>query len=519
MSILYIISSNAQHREILEGHADWRQLHFTSIRHYESLRHIPRGKSANESLLILLDTERIDAEDCRILKEIRRRDAIAQIILFSDTTDYETLSNALDLRVLALISWKDFSQKKFADTLGNFLGEIDERVHQEGIVKRQLLRDILKGKKPTSEDVYRYFGIDDAYASYVAFYIRRDEPVRIVSQYERSREYYAVNWHGNPFQNDLEYIATVDLFMNSWCMLLRVKRLPSTMNLFNLCWKTASMLQQSFNVQVDDTVSIAFSDIFQGFDNLTGQVEMLQQILDLQNYNGRARIASYRDPLPVFTDPQEFMNIWRPRLSQSLYENNADGACDNIERLFTQLKQSQYARANCLEAVCRQLVEDIDNFCRSYAIPTIEEMSLSSGGRPPCYKLQDVIGTFKLIVRRVLSMMEENSIESADNDKINEIIKYVENNCETATVATVAEHFRMSADYLSHYFKSKTGRNLSTLITEKKVNRAKGLLRQGKYKIKEVAEMVGFNSSQYFSTVFVKVVGMNPKEYIESQKQ
>ena len=517
MNILHIISGSRQHTQFLLSLADWEHLNFNRIRQFENLRQARSKRENGDPLLVLWDTEQISEEDCRLIGEMQRQSNLMQIILFSDTKDYVTVSRALDLRVSALLSWEEFDDEKFRVTLNGVLGVISNHIHQTGIVKRQLLRDIIRGKKPTAEDVYRYFNIDDVYASYVAFYIRRDEPFNILQEDEETMDYYAVNWRGNPFPADLEYIATVNLYMHSWCTLVHVKKIPSTQNLYTLCWKTAAMLQHSFTRQMDDTVSIAFSNIFQGFESFPERVDTLQHILDLQTYNGRNRIASYRDPVPVFTDAREFMNIWRPRFSQALYENNADAACTIIEKMFTQLRQSHYSRGSCLRDVCRQLVDEIDNFCRNYSLPTVMEMNLSVTDRPVCYSLQDIITTFKSIVRRVLMMMEEGSIPAIDNDKIQDIIKYIESNCETASVSSVADHFHMSVDYLSHFFKNKTGRNLSAVITEKKVNRSKSLLLQEKYRIKDVAAMVGFNSSQYFSTVFVKVVGMSPKEFIDSQ--
>ncbi|UUZ97722.1 helix-turn-helix domain-containing protein [Paenibacillus sp. P25] len=43
--------------------------------------------------------------------------------------------------------------------------------------------------------------------------------------------------------------------------------------------------------------------------------------------------------------------------------------------------------------------------------------------------------------------------------------------------------------------------------------RRRRLLKDYRYKIYEVSEMVGFNSQVHFAIVFQKYVGMAPKEY------
>ena len=43
------------------------------------------------------------------------------------------------------------------------------------------------------------------------------------------------------------------------------------------------------------------------------------------------------------------------------------------------------------------------------------------------------------------------------------------------------------------------------------------LLRQGRLKVYEVAEAVGYRDIAYFSATFKKVAGMSPSEYQDSQ--
>ena len=46
-----------------------------------------------------------------------------------------------------------------------------------------------------------------------------------------------------------------------------------------------------------------------------------------------------------------------------------------------------------------------------------------------------------------------------------------------------------------------------------KIQKAKNLIISGKYRMYEIAEMVGFEDQQYFTKVFKKIVGITPGEY------
>ena len=53
-------------------------------------------------------------------------------------------------------------------------------------------------------------------------------------------------------------------------------------------------------------------------------------------------------------------------------------------------------------------------------------------------------------------------------------------------------------------------------LTYVRVEKAKELLETGKYKVHEVAEMVGYQDAGYFTKVFKKETGVLPKQYARS---
>jgi len=66
--------------------------------------------------------------------------------------------------------------------------------------------------------------------------------------------------------------------------------------------------------------------------------------------------------------------------------------------------------------------------------------------------------------------------------------------------------------YLSVLFKRETGINFKDYVINVRMDKAKELLRQGE-PINQVAELVGYQDSKYFSRLFARVVGVNPTQY------
>lgn len=77
----------------------------------------------------------------------------------------------------------------------------------------------------------------------------------------------------------------------------------------------------------------------------------------------------------------------------------------------------------------------------------------------------------------------------------------------------VAEYVHLSPGYLSSEFKKETGVTLKSYLTDVRIDTAKKMMDEGKYKIYEICSAVGYNSSQYFSQAFYKRTGMFPTEY------
>lgn len=80
-------------------------------------------------------------------------------------------------------------------------------------------------------------------------------------------------------------------------------------------------------------------------------------------------------------------------------------------------------------------------------------------------------------------------------------------------VREIAEALGLSESRLSHVFKKETDYTVNAYITRCRVTAAMKLLNNCRYKVYEVAEMVGYKDTTYFSTIFKKLTGVNPSEY------
>ncbi|NKI22926.1 response regulator [Paenibacillus dendritiformis] len=84
---------------------------------------------------------------------------------------------------------------------------------------------------------------------------------------------------------------------------------------------------------------------------------------------------------------------------------------------------------------------------------------------------------------------------------------------ERLSLKMLGELFHVSPNYVSRLFKQEVGRGLFDYINELRIEKAKALLKDYRYKIYDIAEMVGFNNQAHFSIVFQKYTGLSPMQY------
>ncbi|MDC7242188.1 MAG: response regulator [Spirochaetales bacterium] len=109
------------------------------------------------------------------------------------------------------------------------------------------------------------------------------------------------------------------------------------------------------------------------------------------------------------------------------------------------------------------------------------------------------------------------SIRDMENQgsRISRILNYINRNYSDVnlSVESLSNHFELSSTYLCTIFKSSTGKTLHQYILEVRIEEAGILLKTTNDRIYEIARKVGFQDTNYFSTVFKKEVGKTPLQY------
>lgn len=127
--------------------------------------------------------------------------------------------------------------------------------------------------------------------------------------------------------------------------------------------------------------------------------------------------------------------------------------------------------------------------------------------------LADLTARMQELFREMTLFFQQrnNQKNSGTIKKIKAIIaqRYMEN----ITVGRLSEEVFLSPNYISLIFRQETGTTVTEYVTKVRMEAAKELLKSPDLKVLEVAEMIGYENTTYFSTVFKKYTGMHPQKY------
>ena len=102
--------------------------------------------------------------------------------------------------------------------------------------------------------------------------------------------------------------------------------------------------------------------------------------------------------------------------------------------------------------------------------------------------------------------------ENKSNDIIY-ILRYIEENYNSCTLASTAGFFHMNPNYLSGYIKKNTGKNFKQLIQEQRLMQACRLLLNTNLPITAIANEIGYDNVTFFYKKFKESFGCSPAEY------
>jgi len=127
---------------------------------------------------------------------------------------------------------------------------------------------------------------------------------------------------------------------------------------------------------------------------------------------------------------------------------------------------------------------------------------------------EDIIkSSIAALVSAANKLAKEQHITAGREERIVDIISFIQNNYIDVTLDTLSEAFHLSNPYLSKYIKEKAGMTFQEVVREERMKRAKNMLRETSQTVETIAANVGYENVEHFNRLFKKAYGMTPMQY------
>ncbi len=287
---------------------------------------------------------------------------------------------------------------------------------------------------------------------------------------------------------------------------------------------TSAMLSRILNSTFKSIYNYFSVHILAGISNEVTRPELLSQgywaAQRAHRFADRETPLVYVDTI-TDKDNQEESYFYKKRgeIRKAFEELDVEALHDILTTLAESFRQHSTSRLQALNASCNILymaisllpdgentVSEIfsgepDNYCCIYHLPSVEDIAK--------WLLQLRDGCCQTI------RSKQNNYQSV---LVTEVQKYIRTNLAGhLSLNEVAAYFNFSPNYLSKIFSQYAGVRLMDYIAQERIQEAKRLLADGSKHIYEVAELVGFDNAFYFSTVFKKIEGVSPRNYLQGR--
>lgn len=462
--------------------------------------------------VVLLDIKMPRMDGIEVLRAIRDRKLPVQVVVLSSFDDIAYVKEALKLGAFDYFHKPDMNERELTamlhsirELLGTNGSQARPAAGTQGSRKEQLLQGALRGNVQDLSGT----NLEEGNMYIVLFKIKNYGTV--IQRYTKETESVLPSTVQNVVQEMLskeKEVEYLQLDEQRGCVLISNSGHKSLLASLNRVNKLTQMIGTALKRFVNIEIVLGVSDWFERFEGIPAGYEQASQALSHHFYHPETSSFYYQHLRAKSESALKEADGYVAGMKSALREDAKERFWELLTRWETLLAQEE-----CLEERdVRKIYEGL--------LFMVGKDGETGEPDPEERKAVDEASDFHSLAVLYRKWFEERLRTSRRlsakgySQLTRNIMEHIEEHyAESLSLKLFGELFHVSPNYVSRLFKQEVGQGLFDYINAFRIEKAKLLLRDYRYKIYDVAEMVGFHNQAHFAIVFQKYTGLSPKQY------
>ncbi len=485
--------------------------------------------------IIITDIKMPEIDGLSMLRDIKSVVPDSKIIILTGHRDFDYVHEALKIGAfdfllkpskieeLTSVISRAVKELKFRKDRTEEFEKLNQLFTQNiSVLREKLLYDIIYEINTNEEDILQKLDLFKiASKSFYMMIVQNDAEDtenKEISQYDRHLyQFGIINTFNEVFSDRFEVI---DVTLNNIGIAFLVMPKDKDESISGLLDKKCAYLQDIINNCFGFTITIAISSEGTVLTELPHKFSECREALEHKFYLGNNSIIFHSDVNTFFKyDDHSILDKLQKALIEGIKSGNEASVKERLQDIYSYLKNIDPMKKDFIKNFYWNIISSINNI----------RITLMSGEGDKRLEYSELSGLYGLIEKCASSeelnlLLDESArsvtqkVNSYNNKSIKLVLRkavdylYAHYN-EQITLNDVAEHAFVSTYYISRMFKRETGKNFVDFLNEIRIEKAKEILKDVRYKTYEVAEKVGIPDAHYFSRLFKKYVGITPTEF------
>lgn len=312
----------------------------------------------------------------------------------------------------------------------------------------------------------------------------------------------------------------------------------------NLCIERLDARREGITFEDHDGKLILVLFERKEFDEVMDRVEQLRNLLE-DEYNAAPKIvvgsmAEQMDALSIsYNDALYLLNHAQEDVNDIILSKHSERRLKMFHETLAELKHIMVSNLGNVERMLKAFdtfvrMTDSYNLSNSMVARTCFDIAaglyfayINEMGESADNKLNALLSSLLSCSREDSCKFTRALIEQMfdrEKEETHDIVKtakrYInEHLAEELSVSDIAAQLFITPNYFSRLFKKVTAEGCNEYIVRKRIEKAKCLLQTTTIKTGQIALMVGYRDTNYFSLAFKKESGMSPTAYRSEQKE